>query len=142
MKHDQALWKSIPREIKPPFKHSAFLFTLPPERRSAGLLVWAAVRSDCLTETTMQTLNYCFKVCTNNSLSFRGSHDSTATLIPSYCSFSMWPQLHHKITLEGKIIKRIVETEQEELSKRSQQAKKNCLFSFCYHSLCTEAALS
>lgn len=47
-----------------------------------------------------------------------------------------------KITLEGKIIKRIVETEQEELSKRSQQAKKNCLFSFCYHSLCTETALS
>ena len=47
-----------------------------------------------------------------------------------------------KITLEGKIIKRIVETGQEELSKTSQQAKKNCLFSFCYHSLCTEAVLS
>lgn len=34
--------------------------------------------------------------CTNKSLCFRSSHGSTAaTLIPSYCRFSTWPQLHH-----------------------------------------------
>lgn len=66
---------------------------------------------------------------TNNSLSFRDSHDSATTLIPSYCSiFHVAPTTSQsEITLEGKKIKRIVERGRK-LSKTSQQAKKNCPF--------------
>lgn len=36
------------------------LFTLSPERWTGGPLLWAAVRSECLTETTALALNKCF----------------------------------------------------------------------------------
>ncbi len=83
-----------------------------------------------MTETTAKTLNQCFISHTNNSLSFRDSHDSTATLIPSYCSFfHVAPTTSQsEITLEGEKSKEDCGKRQEELSKRSQQAKKNCPF--------------
>lgn len=88
-------------------KHPAFLFTLPPETWSSGLLVWAADEVRLFDKNNSADFKLEIYFCTNNSLSFRDSHDSTAALI----------QLHHSQ-------KRMVERGRKQWS---QEAKKNYL---------------
>lgn len=149
-------WKSGPCEIQPQVKLPAFVYTFPWEvdwrtltlsgcevrvfdrNNSSGIKqVLYVLTATAATVATSKTPH------TNRSLSLADSHGSSATQIPSCCSFSTWLQLHHfqkSHQRRGNGQKNDGKGGLERLSKRARPAKSDCdCLCFSYQSFSTKA---